>query len=98
MSTPTTAAFSTSSSENLAAGESFFRDAVINLGSYSGPGVDLTFGYNLVADGSGGFGMDFAVGGPVPEPSTSALMLLGFASLGFAGHRRARAGSATLAL
>jgi hypothetical protein len=28
---------------------------------------------------------------PVPEPSTWALMLLGFAGLGFAGWRRAAA-------
>ena len=27
----------------------------------------------------------------VPEPATWAMMLLGFAGLGFAGHRRARA-------
>jgi unsaturated chondroitin disaccharide hydrolase len=33
----------------------------------------------------------------VPEPSTWAMMLLGFAGLGFAGYRRARAGRATLA-
>jgi PEP-CTERM motif len=32
-----------------------------------------------------------------PEPSTWAMMLLGFAGLGFAGYRRARAGHATLA-
>ena len=31
---------------------------------------------------------------PVPEPSTWAMMLLGFAGLGFAGYRRARAGRA----
>ena len=30
------------------------------------------------------------VGAPVPEPSTWAMMLLGFAGLGFAGYRRAR--------
>ena len=28
----------------------------------------------------------------VPEPSTWAMMLLGFAGLGFAGYRRARGG------
>ena len=78
---------------NLAVAESFFSDTVLNLGSYSGPAVDLTFGYkNLIADGSGGFGFDFAVGGAVPEPSTWAMMLLGFAGLGFAGYRRAGAG------
>jgi hypothetical protein len=47
----------------------------------------LTFGYNLVANGSGGFGFDFAVGDPaVPEPSTWAMMLLGFASEAKARH------------
>jgi hypothetical protein len=38
-----------------------------------------------------------AVSGAVPEPSTWAMLLLGFAGLGFAGYRRARAGHATLA-
>jgi len=33
----------------------------------------------------------------IPEASTWAMMLLGFAGLGFAGHRRAKAGSARLA-
>jgi hypothetical protein len=33
-----------------------------------------------------------------PEPSTWAMMLLGFAGLGFAGYRRARARAATLAV
>ena len=85
---------------SLAAAESFFHDNVIDLGSDLGPNIDLTFGYTLVADGSynsGGFGFDFAIGGAVPEPSTWAMMLIGFAGLGFAGYRRARAGHATLA-
>jgi PEP-CTERM motif len=34
--------------------------------------------------------------GSVPEPSTWAMMLLGFAGLGFAGYRRAKAGHAAL--
>jgi uncharacterized membrane protein len=33
----------------------------------------------------------------VPEPSTWAMMLLGFVGLGFVGYRRARKGQATLA-
>ena len=41
---------------------------------------------------------EFSVSGTVvPEPSTWAMMLLGFAGLAFAGYRRARAGHATLA-
>ncbi len=65
---------------NLSVAESFFRDFVLDLGSYSGT-VDLTFGYSLTANGSGGFGMDFVVGGGVPEASTWAMVLLGFAGL-----------------
>lgn len=40
-----------------------------------------------------------AITGPlaVPEPSAWAMMLIGFAGIGFAGYRRARAGHATLA-
>jgi PEP-CTERM motif len=75
--------------ESLAVAESFFRDRVIDLGSdFGGPGIDLTIAYNLVADGC--FGFDFAVGGAVPEPSTWAMMLIGFAGLGFAGYRASR--------
>jgi hypothetical protein len=79
---------------SLSIAESFFRDQVIDLGSNFGSDIDLTFGYTLVADGPGGFGFDFALGGAVPqavpEPSTWAMMLVGFAGLGFAGHRSAR--------
>jgi PEP-CTERM motif len=75
---------------SLSIAESFFHDDVIDLGSDFGSTIDLTFGYTLVADGTGGFGFDFALGGAVPEPSTWAMMLLGFAGLGFAGRRARR--------
>jgi hypothetical protein len=75
---------------SLSIAESFFHDNIIDLGSSAEP-IDLTFGYTLVADGTGGFGFDFAVGGAVPEPSTWAMMLLGFAGLGYTGYRRAGA-------
>jgi hypothetical protein len=40
---------------------------------------------------------DFVPGSPVPEPSTWAMMLIGFAGLGFAGYRQARrAGARTI--
>jgi hypothetical protein len=64
------------------AGDSVF-DSVFNLGSNFGPNIDLTIN---------GFG-DFAFGGvveAVPEPSTWALMLLGFGGLGFAGYRQSK--------
>ena len=47
------------------------------------------FSYDLVAGGSGGYGMDLAFGGAVPEPSTWAMMLIGFAGLGYAAMKRA---------
>ncbi len=46
--------------------------------------------------GSSSFGGTFQVVA-APEPSTWAMMLLGFAGLGFVGYRRAKRGSATLA-
>ena len=51
----------------------------LNLGEL-GPDIDLTF------SGSG----VFVVGGVVPEPSTWAMMAIGFAGLGFAGYRKPR--------
>jgi len=79
---------------SLAVAESFFRDDVIDLGSDFGPSIDLTFGYTLIADGPGGFGFDFAFGGAIPEPTTWAMMLAGFAGLGFAGYRSTRRSAA----
>ena len=55
------------------------NDDVINLG-FLGPNIDLTI------EGEG----VFAFGGAVPEPSTWAMMLLGFAGLGYACYRRTR--------
>jgi PEP-CTERM motif len=81
---------------SLAVAESFFHDDVIDLGADFGPNIDLTFGYTLIADGPGGFGFDLAIGGAVPEPSTKAMMLVGFAGLGFAGYRSTRRGAPAL--
>jgi hypothetical protein len=75
---------------SLAIAESFFQGDVIDLGANFGPNIDLTFGYTLIADGPGGFGFDLAIGGAVPESSTWAMMLVGFAGLGFAGYRSTR--------
>jgi PEP-CTERM motif len=75
---------------SLAIAESFFRDDAIDLGSNLGPNIDLTFGYTLIADGAGGFGFGLAIGGAVPEPSTWALMLVGFAGIGFYRSAKSR--------
>ena len=60
------------------------HNSVINLGFFSGP-VDLTFENPGI----------FVLGGVVPEPSTWAMMLLGFSGLGFLGYRRAKAACAS---
>ncbi len=82
---------------SLADAASFFQDQVIDLGASYGPLIDLTFGYTLTANGPGGYGVDFAVGGAVPEPSTWAMMAAGFAWLGFIGYRARRARRAAMA-
>jgi hypothetical protein len=56
-------------------------DSVINLGSSAGGIIDLTLS---------GPGIFVIGGAAVPEASTWAMMLAGFAGLGFAGYRRAR--------
>jgi hypothetical protein len=58
----------------LSAADEFAEDAVFDLGSF-GPNIDLTIS---------GFGT-FAIGGAVPEPSTWAMLLLGFAGLALVG-------------
>jgi PEP-CTERM motif len=42
----------------------------------------------------GWFGANIELSAAVPEPSTWAMMILGFAALGFAGYHRAREGNA----
>ncbi len=78
----------TKSFTSLATADTFFADDPLNLGLVSGV-ANLVFSYDLVAGGSGGYGMDLAFGGAVPEPSTWAMMLIGFAGLGYAAMRRA---------
>jgi hypothetical protein len=56
-------------------------DTVINLGSNFGPNIDLT----ISGEGT------FVIGGAVPETSSWAMLLLGFAGLGLVGYRQTRA-------
>ena len=60
--------------------DGFAEDTVFDLGSF-GPNIELT-----ITDGFGAF----AIGGAVPEPSTWAMLLLGFAGLGLVGYRQTR--------
>jgi hypothetical protein len=67
--------------------------------SVPGGATELSLGVNddIFSDNTGGWYIGVTQIGGVPEPATWAMMLLGFAGLGFAGYRRARAGYATLA-
>jgi uncharacterized membrane protein len=70
---------------------------IIDLGGLSGFTESRAFGINDRGQVVG-FSFVGSMSVPVvPEPSTWALMLLGFAGLGFAGYRRARTSQATLA-
>jgi hypothetical protein len=51
---------------------------------YNGPCCGAGVGFALTSSG-------ISVGGGVPEPSTWAMMMVGFAGLGFAGYRRSKA-------
>ncbi len=87
---------------------SFYNPDILGVPWYSG-GSGLAYwagpGANFFLGGSAGFALCTAapcvlsVPPPppaVPEASTWAMMLLGFASLGFVAYRRARAGQAIL--
>ncbi len=71
-----------------------------------GSGISYGSGSSLVVVNAGsGLGSTFAIGdgttgrvlNAVPEPSTWAMIALGFAGLGFAGWRKTRAPSASRA-
>jgi hypothetical protein len=61
-----------------------------NMATYLDPQIIVPAGYSVYESAP-----PFMPG--VPEPSTWAMMVLGFAGLGYAGYRRARAGHAVLA-
>jgi hypothetical protein len=77
--------------QSLDSAEAFFSDNSLLLGVLGEGNQTVDVTYMLTASVVGdGFGFDFGVGGAVPEPSTWAMMLLGFAGLGYAGFRHAR--------
>jgi hypothetical protein len=80
--------------QTLGNGENFF--ALVGIDGQSIKSLTLTFG------GGAGFGvddvrqirLDDAVAGAVPEPATWAMMILGFAGIGFMAYRRKNQGAA----
>jgi PEP-CTERM motif len=77
--------------------EAFFDDNILDLGPLSAGGEDVDISALLTASVPGaGFGFDYALtdNPTVPEPSTWAMMLVGFARLGLAGYWRAGKGNA----
>ena len=85
--------------------ETFFAANALPLGTISGAqsvslSYDLTFNAGTLAKVGDGFGFtyDIAIADPpvrgIPEPSTWAMMLVGFAGLAFAGYRGSRKGAA----
>lgn len=80
----------------LASAEKFFTNDQLDLGSFTEGSQFVDMSYLLTASGSAqGFGFNFNIDpelspAAVPEPSTWAMMLMGFAGLAFAALRRAR--------
>ena len=67
--------------------------------TFTGPaGTDMKEGQNffvniMLLDGGGGAAFSGAWTGSIPEPATWAMMLMGFAGLGYAGYRKAKRSS-----
>jgi hypothetical protein len=76
----------------LSDAETWFKNRTFDFGAVNPGSQTVDLFYSLTASRVGdGFGFDYRLA--VPEASTWAMMLLGFAVLGFAGWRRARAGA-----
>ena len=82
---------------DLAGADAFFSNDLIDVSLGTSPdNIEIAFDEMLSAGEGFSFSYGAAAPAAVPEPSTWAMTLLGFAGLGFAGYRRARAGHATL--
>ena len=79
--TPTTSAWTLITTPFVASGGSQSISFVLDVVN---PGADNSIGLNQIAVNSAA----------APEPATWALLMAGFAGLGFAGYRRAKAGAA----
>ena len=86
----------------VAAADAFFNGMSINLGDFAAGTQTLDLTYALTAEGDApNYYLQFNTAGtgiqPVPEPSTWAMMLLGFAGLSYVGWRRANRAKAAAA-
>ncbi len=99
-----TQTYTFSSLTGAAGAETFFAAHALYLGAISGGAqasvslsYDLTFSAGTLAKAGDGFGFTYDIADPamtgIPEPSTWAMMSLGFASLAFAGYRGSRKGA-----
>ena len=85
--------FLNQSFNDLASANAFFTNDTINLGNFSNGITDIDLVLNETMSSTQGFGYTYAFtaagfASAVPEPSTWAMMLLGFAGLAFAARRR----------
>jgi hypothetical protein len=87
----------------VAAADAFFNDMSINLGEETAGTQNLVLSYAFTAEGDApGYVISYNTSGTsltptIPEPSTWAMMLIGFASLGYVGWRRATRAKAAAA-
>jgi hypothetical protein len=87
----------------VAAADAFFTDNSINLGEFAAGTQNLDLSYAFTAEGDApGYVVTYNTSGTgiaptIPEPSTWAMMLIGFAGLSYVGWRRANRAKAAAA-
>ena len=80
----------------LSDAETWFKNRTLDFGAVNPGSQSVDLFYSLTASQVGdGFGFDYKLA--VPEPSTWAMTLLGFAGLGYAAFRQGRKTSAGIA-
>ena len=87
--------FLNQSFNDLASANAFFTNDTINLGNFSTGITDIDLVLNETMSSTQGFGYTYAFAAngfssAVPEPATWAMMLIGFAGIGFAYRSRQR--------